>query len=302
MTLSEFLRSTYWSRPFSAVLGHPVAHSLSPKIHNAALEKWELDVIYYAIDCPEQEYSLIPELLASPYCHGVNVTIPLKREIMQYLDELDESARAIGAVNTIVPKQVTLSSGTLQETTRTLLGYNTDAYGFIKPLETYKNLHTATVLGSGGASKAVRYALKQLGVKCIYMVSRSGTIREESPQEDPLTNATNITWISYSDLHDAVTDSQLLVNTTPVGMYPNTNSSPVSDTIYPLLRGKICYDIIYNPLETMFLSQAKQHGAETVDGLNMFIYQASRAFELWFHKPMPVDLVRGLVLEHISLQ
>ncbi|MDG5766462.1 shikimate dehydrogenase [Balneolales bacterium ANBcel1] len=323
MTLSEFLESGISETPFAAVIGHPVSHSLSPVIHNAALREHDIPAVYYAIDCPESQWPRLGELLSHEQCKGINVTLPLKRVVMDYLDDCDESAEAIGAVNTVVPdmgmaakhqnspkKPLSAHGDPGTEKTdlkkksadkRTLRGYNTDAYGFIKPLETYPVIDTATVLGSGGASLAVQYALASYGVNTVYLASRKhkpGRIgrghSKEAGQGSPIIP------VSYSELGDAVAESRLIVNTTPVGMHPDTNATPFPPEMGSLLKGKICYDIIYNPLETRFLALAKQNGAETIDGLGMFVFQAARAFELWFDKPMPTELARSLVLEHLK--
>lgn len=294
MLISEFLNSSCPDQPFVVVLGHPVAHSRSPLIHNAALRSLGISATYYAVDCPDDQQYLIPVLLAEPQCRGANVTIPLKHEIIRFMDDLAESAREIGAVNTVVPVHGNSSDGPEKpDNSHQLIGHNTDAFGFIKPLEGVRGITTATVLGSGGASRAIRYALAKTGVKKIFLISRSA---KGNPSDEP------VEWLTYDNLEYAVSNSDLIVNATPVGMHPDTNDSPFPESHYPLLHDKICYDIIYNPVYTKFITTAKQHGAKTIGGLDMFVYQASRSFELWFDQPMPVAMIRKFLQDHINTE
>ncbi len=285
MLLSEFLASDYKEQHFVVVLGHPVSHSRSPAIHNAAMSYHNLNVRYYALDCPEREQHLIPELFALHNFRGANVTIPLKKKITSFLDDSDESARDIGAVNTVVPD---LQTGQL-------FGYNTDAYGFMVPLRENFNIRTATILGTGGASRAICYALLKHGVEKLYLVSR-----KQKKQVLEFDCPTQLHRITYNDLGYAIMHSELIVNCTPVGMHPETEHSPIPDSLMPLLAGKYCYDIIYNPPETTLLQKAKANKALTIDGLDMFIHQAARSFEMWFGKPMPIDLARNVLLDMIK--
>ncbi|MEX0681790.1 MAG: shikimate dehydrogenase [Balneolales bacterium] len=340
MKLSEFLDSTHIKQPFVAVLGHPVMHSRSPLIHNAAIQEHVISATYYAIDCPRNEIHLISKLLDSEMFCGANVTIPLKMEIIPFLHSLDESANEIGAVNTIVPVYSKLSDDTNHLVKKTVhsssssqdnitsdrkicVGYNTDAYGFYRPLEEYgyaSSVSSAVILGSGGASRAVRYALFKNGVDKLTLVSRSmSESRKRSPfavndsakpdrsfagNEIPRNIFAGIDdhtrWISYDQLDEAVQSAELVVNTTPIGMYPAVYASPVPEASLVHLKDKICYDIIYNPLETKFLRDAKLYGAKTINGLDMFIYQASAAFELWFKKSLTVRSTRTILLNKIN--
>ncbi len=285
MLISEFIASDYKDQHFVVVIGHPVSHSRSPEIHNVALSYHNLDVRYYALECPESELHLIPELFKLNWFCGANVTIPLKKKIIEFLDDSDESARDIGAVNTVVS----------DPQTGQLLGYNTDAYGFMVPLREVHDIRTVTILGTGGASRAICHALLKHGVEKLFLVSR-----RQNNQVLDFEQPGRLTRITYDDLEHAIVHSDLIVNCTPVGMHPETEQSPIPDTLMPLLKGKYCYDIIYNPPETTLLQKAKANKALTIGGLDMFIHQAARSFELWFGKPMPIDLVRNVLLEMIN--
>ena len=201
------------------------------------------------------------------------------------MDDLDESAREIGAVNTVVP----------EKKSNRLTGYNTDAYGFIKPLTEINDIRTATILGTGGASRAASFALLKYGVEKLYLASRSAG-KQAYPQKNP----SIVHLIPYDNLETAIRRSQLIVNTTPVGMYPDIEKTPVPSVFLPLLEGKFCYDIIYNPVKTRFLQEAEEYGAQIIGGLDMFIHQAALSFELWFGREMPVHMVRNVLLNLLT--
>ncbi|MEX0780525.1 MAG: shikimate dehydrogenase [Balneolales bacterium] len=265
--------------PFCLVIGSPISHTLSPLIHNTAAEYHSLDFKYYAVDVSQEDLSLLPDLFSKSGFIGANVTLPYKTKIGKFLDNTDESAREIGAVNTIV------------KSSEQLTGYNTDAFGFTKPLEPYRDRLTgkkAVVFGTGGASKAVVYGLKNMGVAKIAIISRD----PEKALAQYKGEGVDMKFYSYQHLSTAGDGAELFVNTTPVGMEPNTATSPVPADSDPILANKICYDIVYKPLNTTFLQQASRQNAIIIDGLDMFIHQGARAFELWTGKIMPHEIIR----------
>lgn len=236
------------------LIGYPLSHSFSKGYF---AEKFKKEGI------ADSQYDVFPlekiedfTALCEPHKNlvGLNVTIPYKEKIIPFLDELNEEAKAIGAVNTI--KFVRGNK----------IGYNTDAYGFemsLKPL--LKPHHTsALILGTGGASKAVEYVLKKLRISFQY-VSRNKSANT----------------INYDELDELIIHhSTLIINSTPVGMYPNVENSP--DIPYGLVTDKhLLYDLIYNPEETQFLKEGKQHGAQTKNGLEMLYLQAEKSWEIW---------------------
>ena len=332
MNITRFLSSSRSKKPFLAVIGHPIGHSLSPLIHNEAIIYHGLPAAYHAIDCPAADYHLLPHLMRNGYFRGANVTIPLKQDIMGYLDETDSEAFAIGAVNTVVAFQPEddsmLSAAVSSETGRIRLeGHNTDAFGFLKPLEKYGHFQTALILGSGGAMRAVRYALMKTGVKSIYIASRfagksagkdrnpntgndqsnktsihdsgEASVRSESGEASvhPESGVINEKWVSYTQIREIMPECELIVNTTPVGMYPGITEMPLTEAMLGDMKGKVCYDLIYNPVETRLIQTARSLGAETISGMEMFFWQASRSFELWFNLPMPANRVRKVLEE-----
>lgn len=240
------------------LLGKKLSHSLSAGYFNHKFEEGNINAEYRNFEIPD--ISRLPELIASlPNLNGLNVTIPYKEVVIPLLDELSPEARSIGAVNVIEIKH-------LSDRSIRLIGHNTDVIGFresIYPLLTTD--HTkALILGTGGASKAVAYALRSLDIG-VEFVSRS---------HDKAS-------LTYADLTDEIIfNHKIIVNTTPLGMYPNTMFMP--DIIYYALTEKhLCYDLVYNPKMTMFLFASKAHGAQTKNGLEMLRIQAEVAWKIW---------------------
>jgi shikimate dehydrogenase len=268
----EFINQDGSKKPHFMVVGHPIGHSLSPFMHSIALKYHKIEADYLAVDLEPSDISSFTSWINKDSFLGSNVTIPYKSQFLEVVDELEETAASIGALNTIVK-----SDGTIK-------GYNTDVYGFLKPLENYierLNGESVIVFGTGGASKAVIYGLRQIGVEQIVLVSRNpGSINRDGLL---LCNYSN--WQAYAE------ESVMMVNTTPLGMYPDTNQSPVREQEANLLEGKLCYDLVYNPLQTTFLKLAMKFHAETIGGLDMFIAQGAKSFELWTGKNFPVSKI-----------
>lgn len=272
----DFLHSEEADRPHYMVVGHPIGHSLSPLMHELALRHHGLSGRYHAIDLEPADLQTFISRINRDELLGANVTIPYKRDFLTVVDRLDETARAVGAVNTLVKR-----SGEL-------IGYNTDVDGFLKPLEPYAGRLSgagAIVFGSGGASRAVIHALKLMDVSEITVVSRSpGSMELEG-----------VSACGYENWQARLEECELLVNTTPLGMAPDTGRSVIRDSEAELLEGRICYDLVYNPLRTRFLEQAEEAGATAIGGLEMFIGQGDRAFELWTGKRFPLNEVSEAV-------
>ncbi len=244
------------SRKFG-LIGYPLGHSFSRGYHNERFEKWGLDAMYENYELTSIE--ALPALIEQePLLEGLNVTIPYKEVVIPLLDSLDESAAEIGAVNVIRIGR----AGNKPY----LKGYNSDYIGFRNTLQPLlKEHHTAAlVLGTGGASKAVCAALRQLHIK-VQPVSRT-------PHGDV---------IGYDDLTaDMMQQHTIIVNTTPLGMSPNTHTAPLIP--YHLLTSQhLCYDVVYNPATTRFMQLAAEQGANVCNGLEMLHEQARVAWEMW---------------------
>lgn len=282
MTLSEFINSSKSNSPHYLLFGHPVEHSWSPLMHNTALKYYGMDARYYAINLQSNELADLASFLHNENFKGANITIPYKEMLFDYMDTIDTAAREIGAVNTIVKKD------------NYLKGTNTDYLGFLHPIE--ENGYqiegmSAVVFGTGGASKSIVVALIEMGIQTVFLVSRSPQARNTYDDNEQVQIVSYSNWTSFLD------EVTLIVNATPLGMHPNIDKSPVRDTEKQLLAGRICYDIVYNPIRTKFLRQAEDAGAKTIDGLEMLIQQGSESFKLWTGKPFPTDKVRDIFYE-----
>ncbi|MFU8811337.1 MAG: shikimate dehydrogenase [Balneolaceae bacterium] len=270
------------------VVGHPIAHSLSPAMHSAAIAHHGLPLAYHALDLhPAQIASFLP-LLNRDGLKGCNITIPHKQTMAEVVDELDDVAAELGVINTIVK----------DETTGKLVGYNTDVAGFLAPLRDLADElagERAIVFGTGGAARAVVAGLRQLGAEHIVLVSRQPQtviLHEKSDLHVDIVDYSQ--WAAYAD------ECALIVNTTPLGMAPNTDQSPVETREAHVLEDKIVYDLVYNPLETSLLRLAREHDAVPISGLEMLIHQGSRSFELWTGHSFPVNKVRSTLLKELS--
>lgn len=237
------------------LIGRNISYSFSKQYFNNKFENEKLPHSYNNFDLTE--IIEFPNILSThPKLKGLNVTIPYKEQIIPFLDGLSKNAKFIGAVNTIKINQ----NGILK-------GYNTDFYGFKKSLEPHLKPHhkKALILGTGGASKAVAFALKKLEIPYSF-VSRNYTER--------------VNFI-YSNLNNQIIGShQIIINCTPLGTYPNIDECP--EIPYQFINNEhLLFDLIYNPSETLFLQKGKQQGAQIVNGLRMLELQAEKAWKLW---------------------
>ncbi len=243
------------------LIGYPLGHSFSISYFNQKFKDEDIDAVYENFEIPSID--LLPEVLDSnPELRGLNVTIPYKQKVMEFLDNISPEARAIGAVNVI---KVIHEGKKIR-----LKGYNSDVIGFTQSIEPMleKRYHKkALILGTGGASKAIDYGLKSLGLETVF-VSRYE--RPETIQYDKITP-------------EVVKEYNVIVNCTPVGMYPHTEECPLLP--YEAMDNHtILYDLIYNPDETMFMKRGAQYGANVKNGLEMLLLQAFASWEFWHEK------------------
>lgn len=241
------------------IFGNPVRHSKSPFIHNAWFKEHQINSVYLAFEPKriEQGINAIRQL----DIQGASITIPFKTQIIPYLDKIDPDAAKIGAVNTIVNKNGKLS------------GYNTDSSAAVRSFKGIIELpdKTICILGAGGAAQAVAFGMVKKNGDVI-IVNRNQTKAEQLAQS--ITGRA----ISYQDL-EQIKSIDILINTTPVGMFPDIQDSPVPDDF--LSPDMAVMDIVYNPLETQLLSRARKKGCLTIDGLSMFLHQAAEQFRIW---------------------
>lgn len=255
------------------LIGYPLSHTLSPAMHTAALRAMGLEGSYIALETPDETLAQRVEEVRREY-RGVNVTVPHKEAVMPYLDSLSPEARSIGAVNTIVNH------------TGRLEGHNTDAPGFLKGLEEagieYRGAKVL-ILGAGGAARAIAWALKQAGAQ-VRIANRTLQRAAQLQREFGLGEVTDDEWV----LAGMARSSDLIVNTTTVGL-KDPASTPLRAEWFPE-KGTVV-DIVYDPLETRLLREARAAGLKTLDGLPMLVWQGALAFELWTGVRPPVGVM-----------
>lgn len=274
----------------TALLGSPVAHSISPLMHNEAFQLLDLDYTYLCFEVNEKTLPAAVDGLKACGIRGFNLTMPNKNKIVELLDELSPAARLIGAVNTVVNDDGHLT------------GYNTDGVGYMQAVKdagydiTGK---TITIMGAGGAATAICAQAALDGVEKIHIFARETSRFWDRTQK--LAENINSTLPCKAVLHEnkdtaalaqAISESALLLNATSVGMAPNTEGTIIEDTFlyHPDL---IVSDVIYNPRETRFLKEAREAGCRTFNGMYMLLYQGAEAFRLWTGKEMPVKEIKA---------
>jgi shikimate dehydrogenase len=285
------------------VIGNPISHSLSPIIHNAAIDHLGLDYRYLAFPVAPDRLETALAGFAAIGLIGSSVTIPHKQAIMPLLAEITPLAQAVGAVNTI------------WNTPTGWHGTNTDVAGFVSPLAAMQrdwSDTTVVILGNGGAARAVVAGCHQLGCGNIHVLGRDPAklaqfqsswqdiqlpiVGSDTPKQ--ITIATHL-WAELPALIN--TDNLLLVNSTPIGMYPQVDTSPISgEMIHRIGANSIAYDLIYTPRPTQFLKLAKDVGMMAIDGTEMLVQQGAAAFELWLKQSPPIDIMRQALIKHLD--
>lgn len=275
------------------IIGAPVEHSLSPVMHNAAIAELGVDYIY--VPFPVQEVDLTQAIRGFEVIgvQGFNITIPHKQSIMNFLAEITHTAKMVGAVNTVWYTE----SG--------WQGTNTDVEGFIAPLKEIAqdwSQATAVVLGNGGAARAVVAGLGQLGCTKIHIVGRDRQKLQYFAQSwQHITEISRLLTVHHSEtLPQLLPAVDLLVNTTPVGMYPDLDRSIISEELMEQLKpDAIVYDLIYTPSPTKLLGFAKARGLKTIDGLEMLVQQGAAALEIWLQQPVPIETMRNSLKQQL---
>ena len=269
---------------FCYLLGYTVGHSMSAVMHNAAFDELGLEYRYDLLGVsPAKLGAFMAGEMRGQRVRGANVTIPHKVAIMEYLDEVEREALAIGAVNTIVNEEGSLK------------GYNTDGRGAIRALEeAYGDLEgvKAVIVGAGGAARAIGYHISTKASR-ITILNRTLSRAEELAahlSSMPECNASvEPSSLRRSELKEALKEADILINTTPVGMTPDIEGTPVDRSL--IRPGTLVFDTVYNPLMTKLLWDAEEAGARTLSGLRMLVYQGAASFKLWTGVEPPVELM-----------
>lgn len=279
----------------TGLLGSPVAHSLSPMMHNDSFRELGLDYVYLCFDVDEKHLSDAVKGLRALNVRGFNLTMPDKNKIVELVDELSPAARLIGACNTVVNDDGHLT------------GHNTDGVGFMRALKDYDfeaSGKTVTILGAGGAASAIAAQTALDGASSIRIFARPSSrfhartvAMTEQINRETSCHAELMDIADQTSLKSSLADSDLLVNGTPVGMAPDPDHSLITDPSF-FHEGLFVADTIYHPAETMLLSIARTAGCRTANGMYMLLYQGAEAFRLWTGRHMPTELIRERYFRH----
>ena len=271
------------------LIGHPVEHSFSPPMHNAAFKDLEMDYAYVAFNVNPQNLKSAIDGAKSLSIKGFNVTIPHKIDVMNYLDEIDEVANLIGAVNTIDFKN--------------MKGYNTDGIGAVRAIEEVTSIKNKKVViaGAGGASRAISFYIAKYGAENLTILNRS--VEKARNLAGDVTNSGLIGDVksdSISQINSYLDDCDILINTTPIGMHPHIDDEPIanSDSMH---EGLVVFDAVYNPNETVLLKEAIDAGAKPVYGIKMLLYQGAESFKIWTGRDAPIDVMEKALRENLNL-
>ncbi|MGD0994277.1 MAG: shikimate dehydrogenase [Candidatus Bathyarchaeia archaeon] len=271
------------------VIGDPIEHTLSPIMHNAAFEALKLDYVFLAFKVKPAEVGNAISGMRALTIHGLNVTMPHKSTVINYLDEIDQASKTIGSVNTILNKA------------GRLFGFNTDGIGALKALRengVEPRGKKVLLLGAGGAARAIAYTLAQEADELVIL---NRTAKPATELTNLLKKAFNKKVIANAltpgTIKDNLVDSDVLINATSVGMKPNANQTPVAPEW--LKADLAVMDIVYSPVETKLAKDAKAVGAKVVSGVEMLIYQGAASFEIWTSGKAPVEVMRKAALNHL---
>lgn len=280
------------------VIGDPISHSLSPVMHNAALTHLGWDYVYLPFAIKSDDLKTAMDGFSVIGVEGFSVTIPHKQTVIPLLSEISPLAQSVGAVNTVY------------RTEKGWGGTNTDVEGFLAPLKQPKfSLKTAwkdrvcVILGNGGAARAVVVGCAQLGCTEIHVVGRNLQKLEEFQGSWKLSPfPVDVKIHQWENLPEILKETDLLVNTTPIGMSPKIDQSPLEKSLMNRLKeGGIVYDLIYTPNPTRFLQMAEERGAIIIDGLEMLVQQGAIALQLWLKQPVPVEIMRQSLRQYLNL-
>lgn len=265
---------------FFGLVGYPAAHSRSPWIHSQFLQQQQKQGIYRVFETQPNDLAYTLEAMRTLEVDGFNVTVPYKESILSFLDEVDPYAKMIGAVNT-----VHLENGKW-------IGYNTDGKGFIRSFKEAYPKHSfpemkVLCIGAGGAAKGIYRALVEENTACVDIANRSQQRAEEMLRLN--SNSTQTSILSIQDAEENLSEYDMIIQTTSVGMTPNEQQSILS--LNQVKQEAVVCDIVYRPMETAFLKEAKKHGAHVLYGHGMLLYQAALSYEIWTSSVLKADLL-----------
>ncbi len=272
------------------LIGDPVEHSMSPPMHNAAFEFLGLDFAYVPFNVKTTSLGEAIKGARALRIKGLNVTIPHKTSVMEFLDIIDKPSELIGAVNTIK-----LDNGKIT-------GYNTDGIGAIRALEEVVQVKNKKVVmvGAGGAARAVAFQLILSGIESLTIINRTPEKALKLKNEIESKIESKVACGNLEILEKEVSNADIFIDTSPIGMYPHIDDEPVikAEMMHSDL---VVNDLVYNPLDTVLLKEAEKAGAKGVSGLKMLIYQGAEAFKIWTNMDAPVDIMEKSLLKLLKL-
>lgn len=271
------------------LIGDPVEHSMSPPMHNAAFEYLGLDFAYVPFNVKKSDLGSAIKGAGSLGIKGLNVTIPHKTSVMEFLDVIDEAAELIGAVNT------------LKFDNNSVTGYNFDGIGAVRALEEVIKVKSkkVVIVGAGGAARAVAFQLILSGIESMTIINRTPEKALKLKNEIESRIESNIYAGNLEILEKEISEADIFIDTTPVGMSPHEDDLPVANANM-MHSDLVVNDLVYNPMDTVLLKEAQKAGAQTVSGLKMLLYQGAEAFRIWTGKVPPVNIMEDTLLKLLN--
>ena len=291
------------------VIGDPIEHTFSPAMHNAGLKALDLNYIYLPFHVKEEKLRECIEGAKAIGIRGLNVTIPHKTNVIKHLDEVDQVASMIGAVNTIQfnYNEFNESSSKDNDINVTTKGFNTDGYGCVRAIEEKTSIKDkkVTITGAGGAARAVAFQIANGGISELSILNRN--LSKAQSLADDLKTSLNgigididINAYDLDSLKGELSKSDIFIDTTPIGMYPNVDDKPIASADM-LHENLLVNDIVYTPMETSLIREAKLANATVVPGYKMLLYQGIRSFEIWLGREAPVDVMEKALLDVLGI-
>ncbi|WP_116670015.1 shikimate dehydrogenase [Methanobrevibacter woesei] len=271
------------------LIGEPVEHSFSPPMHNEAFKTLGLDYVYVPFNVSPDNLKSAIEGANSLNIQGLNVTIPHKINVIKYLKELDPIAELIGAVNTIDFKN--------------LKGYNTDGIGCIRAIEEVTKIKDKNIVvaGAGGAARAIVFYLAKYGAEEVNILNRNLKKAENLASDLLASNLiSNVNSSDISEISKFISDADILIDTTPIGMHPNVSDEPIVKAA-DIHEELVVNDIVYNPNETVLLKEAIKANAKVVYGIKMLLYQGAESFKIWTGREAPIDVMEAKLKETLNV-
>lgn len=272
------------------LIGNPVEHSMSPKMHTAAFKEVGINAIYIATKVENEDVKAAVESIRALNFLGANVTIPHKVSVISFIDEINPIAKDIGAINTIVNKN------------KKLFATNTDGPGFMRSMKEAGiklNGMNAVMIGAGGVARAISFYLLQ-EINNLRITDINSEIGDELIINLQKKYGEKVSFfnLNKNNLKYEIKNADLLLNCTPIGMYPNQDKTPVPKEY--LRKDLIVFDSVYNPIETLLIKNAEKVGGKAIGGINMFLHQGAEAFELWTNKKAPIELMKQIIIKDLN--